>query len=244
MKVVILAAGCGTRLKPLTDEVPKCMVKYNDKPIIDWVLDALPNELKNDIIVVGGYKFDVLKNHLAKRRDISFVFNPDFDSTNMVYSLFCALNEIDDDVIISYSDIIYTPSLFNKILDSKNEFCTVIDKDWFNYWSLRMSNPLEDAESLKTNSEGNISEIGKKSNSISEIQGQYIGLTKIPKKALRSSLKRYRKKLDKQNFNNMYMTDYLQSLIYEGNKLAPVYVKGDWMEFDCVSDLSLSSRLV
>ena len=88
----------------------------------------------------------------------------------MLYSLFCAENFLDDDVIISYSDIIYNYEILNKLIDSKSGIGVVIDKNWKELWSLRMDNPLEDAESLKV-ADNKITEIGFKSNDIREIQG-------------------------------------------------------------------------
>ena len=64
MKAIILAAGLGTRLRPLTDEVPKCMISVNGIRIIDKQINNLHKHGITDIIIVGGYKADVLKKHL------------------------------------------------------------------------------------------------------------------------------------------------------------------------------------
>ena len=61
MQAIILAAGLGTRLRPITDEVPKCMVSVNGIRIIDKQIDNLHKAGVKDIVVVGGYKADVLK---------------------------------------------------------------------------------------------------------------------------------------------------------------------------------------
>jgi len=62
MKMIILAAGQGTRLRPITNNIPKCMVEYNSKPIIDYILDVSKEcDIKN-IALVNGYKKKYLKN--------------------------------------------------------------------------------------------------------------------------------------------------------------------------------------
>ncbi|HOI83913.1 MAG TPA: NTP transferase domain-containing protein, partial [Campylobacterales bacterium] len=89
MKAIILAAGQGKRLRPLTDDRPKCMVEYRGKPIVDYILSAMKDVGIDDIAVVGGYKIDVLKEYL-KDKNIVFFENKDYERTNMVSTLFCA----------------------------------------------------------------------------------------------------------------------------------------------------------
>ena len=107
MKAIILAAGQGTRLRPLTNDRPKCMVKFNDKPIINYIIETMHSVGISNIHIVTGYKSEILKAHLANEKGITFHLNKEYDTTNMLYSLWCAKDELNDDVIISYSDIIY-----------------------------------------------------------------------------------------------------------------------------------------
>ena len=105
-RAVVLCAGQGTRLRPLTDTVPKCMVKFQGHSIIDYILSSLRTCGVDDICLVKGYLADVLM-----RDGVRYAVNSDFKNTNMVATLFCAEHELehDGDVIISYSDIIYVP---------------------------------------------------------------------------------------------------------------------------------------
>lgn len=66
MNAIILAAGFGSRLMPLTKDQPKCMVEYKNKKIIDYEIEALKSAGINEIAVVGGYLNDILKNYLNK----------------------------------------------------------------------------------------------------------------------------------------------------------------------------------
>lgn len=246
MKAIILAAGRGTRLAPLTDTVPKCMVKYRDKTLIRYILDAYSNCNISNITIVGGYKMEVLKRHLADEQ-INFCFNKEFATTNMVYSLFCAASEFNDDLIISYSDIIYGKRTLETLMADNSPIAVVVDKKWKELWMIRMEYPLDDVESLKLGPGNNIIELGKKPRSEKEIQGQYIGLLKIKKEAL-NSVRDFYNLLDKKaiydgkDFNNMFMTTFVQSII---NKLMPVKavpIEGGWLEIDSLTDLERYNR--
>ena len=174
MKAIILAAGEGTRLRPLTKDVPKCLVKLFEKSLLEWQIDVFRQCKISDISVVVGYKKE--KMNLA---NLKFYFNDKFNSTNMVETLFCAKKEFDDTIIISYGDIIFEKSVLQKLISSNEAFSIIIDKEWEQYWKIRFEDPLEDAESLKIDSYGNISEIGQKTDNVKDIQGQFIGLIKI-----------------------------------------------------------------
>lgn len=238
--MIILAAGQGSRLRPLTNDKPKCMVSYQNTPLIDTILTTAKECNLDNIAIIGGYKKEVLTQYLGN--SYQFYFNKNYDSTNMVSTLFTAEEFMDDDIIISYSDIIYDPLILQKLINSKDDFSVVVDKKWKELWLQRMGNPLEDAETLKVNN-GKITELGKKPSSYDDIEGQYIGLIKISKKVLKKVINFYNQ-LDKtmlyegKDFNNMYMTTFIQLII--DNQLlnvSPLYINGGWVEIDTKDDL-------
>ena len=102
MKAIILAAGKGTRLTPFTDNFPKGMIKLFNKTLIEMQIENFQMCGITDITIVTGYKSE--KISFPK---IKIIKNEFFDSTNMNESLFCAKEELNDSVIISYSDIIF-----------------------------------------------------------------------------------------------------------------------------------------
>ena len=117
MKVIILAAGEGKRLKPLTNDKPKCMVNLFGKKIIDYQIEVFKKFGISRIIVVTGFK-----NESVDISEIKIYQNQDFDRTNMVATLFCAKDELNDDVIVSYGDIVFEESVLEKLLLSKQDF--------------------------------------------------------------------------------------------------------------------------
>lgn len=237
LKAVILAAGEGTRLRPYTLERPKCLVEVDGLSLLDRQLAVLATEVINPIILIGGYRVDMLK-----RPGIEIKVNPRYAETNMVWTLFCAEDELEGDVLISYGDIVYSREILATILKSKADIAVAIDLDWESYWQARNEEPLDDAETLKLTSDGRILEIGQKPKSLSEIEGQYMGLMKFSANGIQQLKKSFHDaqatgNLQGKSIENAYMTDLLQNVIDSGIPVTSVPIHGGWVEVDTVSDL-------
>ncbi len=237
MKAIILAAGEGTRLRPYTLDRPKCMVEVDGVSLLDRQLAVLGAEEVNPVILIGGYRIEMLK-----RPGIEIRENPRYAETNMVWTLFCAEDDLEGDVLLCYGDIVYSRDILQALLNSKAEISVAIDLDWESYWRARNENPLDDAETLKLSSDGRILEIGQRPTSMKEIEGQYMGLIKFSAKGikqLQSSFHAAKLKGDVRGkpLEKAYMTDLLQNMIDSGIRLDAVTVNGGWVEVDTVSDL-------
>ena len=243
MKVIILAAGKGTRMGSLTDKKPKCMITYKGKSLINYTIQTIRACGINEIIIIDGYNNNILKNHLLDDK-IKFITNKKYSTTNMVYTLFCAESEMNDDLIISYADIIYNKEVLKNLINNNNNFVVTVDKKWLDLWKIRMDNPLLDAETMKIDKDCNIVEIGNKPKSYLDIHGQYVGLIKISNSVLKM-IRRFYHKLDKtkkydgKNFNNMYMTSFIQLIVDSGCKVKADLINGGWLEFDNQNDLNV-----
>lgn len=236
-KVVLLVAGEGKRLRPYTQDRPKCMVEIEGISLIDRQLAVLKSEGLDNIVMIGGYKLDMLKRYNIKLKTNSRYFE-----TNMVWTLFCAEDELDGDIIVSYGDIVYSQEILKSLLKSKADIAVTIDKEWEGYWRERNENPLDDAETLKLRRDGTIKEIGKIPKSIDEIEGQYMGLMKFSAKGVAKIKNIFHKAaknrgLQGKNVEHSYMTDLLQSLIDSGFPIQAVPIFGGWIEVDTVDDL-------
>ncbi len=246
MKVIILAAGQGTRLRPLTDDRPKCMVEVNGKSMIERQLDVMRGcGIKDeDITIVAGYRSDVLINKFLNT-DIRVIKNEQFETTNMVCSLMCAGNQMkaEEDIIVSYGDIIYDETVFHSILSAQDTMSVIVDDGWYEYWSERCENPLDDAETLMYDDDHYLTEIGQKTTELDKVQSQYIGLMRFRgdgwKAVLQLSAEAERRSAQGEalwrtdrTYAKMYMTDLLQGLIDEGQKLRAVHIHRGWFEID------------
>lgn len=239
MRALILAAGMGTRLRPYTNDRPKCMVEYRGRPVLDWIFTALHANDITEVAAVTGYCGD----RIAKPKLRTYP-NPRYQDTNMVHSLFCAEAELVDDVLISYSDIAYSPSTLAALLNSAPEapIAILADKNWRKLWETRMEDPLADAETLKIDSRGDLVEIGKKPSSYDDIQGQYMGLIRISAAAW-PAIRQFYKNLDRsamydgKSFDGMFMTSFLQLIVENVMPIKVVLTEAKWIEIDSPEDL-------
>ncbi len=246
LKAIILAAGEGTRLRPFTLDRPKCLVEIDGQSLLDRQLAVLETRTIQPIVLIGGYRAEMLK-----RRSIDLRVNPRYGETNMVWTLFCAEDDLHGDVLICYGDIVYSQEILQALMQSKSDIAVAIDLDWETYWRARNEDPLDDAETLKLGPDGRILEIGQKPKSLSEIEGQYIGLMKFSAKGVQLLKKTFHDaksegSLSGKPIEKAYMTDLLQAMIDLNHRLDAVLVNGGWVEVDTVSDLKsdiTSSRL-
>lgn len=248
-RLIILAAGRGTRLGPITDALPKCMVPLAGKPLLEWQLDTAREAGAEAIIVVRGYRGDQLT-----LSGVTYVENPAFASTNMVYSLWCARQYFATEFVLSYGDILYNPDVLRALFRAPHAIAVAVDSRWLSYWRQRFANPLSDAESLQLDADGCIVDIGKKVRALSDIQGQYVGLVGFRDRGvdvLRTALAERAQTCEGQArpngsrpFAQQYVTDLLQGLIDQGHSIHSVPTEGGWLEIDTLGDLHLASRLV
>ena len=249
-KLIILAAGQGKRLRPLTNDRPKCLVHLGDRSLLNWQIEAAKKCGITDITVIGGYRAEQFKAY-----DVNLIVNPNYAHTNMVRSLFCGRDLFKNGFILSYGDIVYSSEVLSAIQNSSAEIGIAVDHQWKTYWSQRFEDPLSDAESLKLTSEGNIISIGQKVSTVDEIEGQYIGLTRFSKTgvdAIRTAYARAENDLRDgrpcfgriQDLDNMYMTDFLQGMIDMGTLIKEIPIHGGWLEIDNKKDLQLAELLV
>ena len=246
MNAIILAAGEGKRLHPLTLTKPKCMVELFGKPILERQLSIFKKCGIDDICIVTGFK-----SELINYPNVDYIKNTNFMKTNMLESLFCASKKFTESTIVSYGDILFEQQVLKKLIDSKSDFSIIIDKQWEKYWKIRSNNPLNDLESLKLDGEQNITSIGQKVSDLNEIQGQYIGLMKFQNNAIKIIKSFYAKSKEtfestnlnplnsSLSFENSYMTDFLQGLINYGQKLKAISIENSWLELDNIDDYKL-----
>ena len=132
MQAIILAAGMGSRLKELTKNNTKCMVKVNGVTLIDRMLHQIEKNKIDRIIIVVGYKGEILKeyiNSLDIKIPITFVENPIYNKTNNIYSLYLAREYLTkDDTLLFESDLIFEDNLITMLIDDPRPTLALVDK--------------------------------------------------------------------------------------------------------------------
>ena len=132
MQGMILAAGMGKRLKDLTKDNTKCMVKVNGVSLIERMLSQLDQLNLSRIVIVVGYKGDLLKSYiqgLSVKTPITYVENPIYDQTNNIYSLFLARDYLcQADTLLLESDLIFEDTVLNEIINDPRDSLALVDK--------------------------------------------------------------------------------------------------------------------
>jgi len=241
MKAIILAAGMGKRLGKYTKGLPKAMLEFNGKPLLQWQLETLRASGINDIVVVKGYRADKIYIEGVK-----YYENKDYENTNMVESLFAAEEEMDDDLLVCYADILYEMRVVKIILEAEVDIGITVDTEYWDYWKARLENPEEDMESLVIRN-GEILALGDPHSTEDRARVRYVGLIKLSERGVEALGKVYRDNKRKyyirdepwmrsKSFKQAYMTCLLQAMIYSGYTVKPIKIQRGWLEFDTTSD--------
>jgi histidinol-phosphate/aromatic aminotransferase/cobyric acid decarboxylase-like protein/choline kinase len=133
MKAIILAAGYGNRMRPLTDALHKTMLEVAGETIIGRIIEGLRENGIDDIIVVTGYRAEELSAYLTKtftKVKFTFVHNEKYRETNNIYSMALAFEAvaIDSDIILIESDLVYRPEIIKRLIDSSYGNVALVDK--------------------------------------------------------------------------------------------------------------------
>ncbi len=130
MKAVILAAGAATRLRPLTDHTPKCLLDIGGKPLLGRTLETLQSREINEVVCVTGYRGDQIVRFVGRefpRMKVEFVENERYAATNNIYSLWLARNLFRGySLLLLDSDILFDGRILDLLLDSPDEDCLAV----------------------------------------------------------------------------------------------------------------------
>lgn len=132
MKAIILAAGVGRRLKPLTDATPKSLIRIGTSTVLERMLDSLIAAGTKNICLVVGHLKDKIKLVIGQNYKgvaIRYIPNPDYERGSIL-SVWAARSCFDDDILLMDSDVLFENAILEKLVKSKNENCFLIDKNY------------------------------------------------------------------------------------------------------------------
>lgn len=256
-RAILIAAGRGKRLGPHTEEIPKCMVQVGAKPILGWVWSALSAVGVDELIVIRGYRGDVLETFVRSLvPKVTFVDNPEWQTNNVLLSMGCARKYFDQPTYVTYSDIIFTPAVARAAAASSSEIGLVIDREFRTIYDGRTEHPLEEGEVSDLMPDGSVARVGKKALPPPEAIGEYIGLARLGERGVATVAntldqltvqfagREHEPFMRAATYRNAYQTDLWQTLIDGGIRIDPVFIEGQWREIDTGQDLDRARELV
>jgi choline kinase len=236
MKTVILAAGAGSRLKPLTDHTPKCLLEVGGKCILEMTIENLLATNNSEIIIVTGYLENKIRDFLLERfpqLKITFIYNKFYTSTNNIYSLWLAKDAVlGDNMMMMDSDIVFDKGIITKLLNSGYKNCLALKR-----------HDLHDEEiKVIADIKGCVVEIGKEVN-LSEAAGESIGIEIFGREALKELYNILDRKVVTENKVNQFYEAAFQELS-DNNLFIVDTTEYFCMEIDTEEDLITAGELV
>ena len=246
MKIIIIAAGSSTRLGKEIIDVPKGLLKINDKSIIEIQLDLFQKNQLFDITIITGpdkQKFE-LKN-------VNYIYDDEFQNHDVLGSLMASKSIMNDDILTSYSDVVFDENILQSMLDYKGDIGIAVDLNWKKKYVARTQHPKSEADNVLMENnkilkiKKNITESNHKQN-----LGEIIGLMKLSKNGAKVFVERFNHLMkfhegkfhDAPSVKKAYLTDMLQELIDSGVVVKPIIINDEWYEIDTLQDLQIARK--
>lgn len=236
MKALILAAGIGSRLAPLTDDKPKSLVEVNGKSILFKQIDNLIENDIGDISIVTGYKSNVLKDAVQnKYPEVKYVESDDYLNTNNMYSAYLGIkalfphNDIEPFLMMN-ADVFYDSIIVKDLLNNPNENMIAVDKGVYNDESMKII--VED---------GKVRNISKKIFR-EDAYGCSIDVYKFGSIGGEAFFTECKKYIDGKKIMNMWSEVALDNIL-SNVTFVPSDIKGRWMEIDNHDDLAMAEKI-
>ena len=243
-----MAAGLGSRLGKLGKNIPKGMITIFGKTLIERQIEIFHNCGINDITIITGHNSEVIKYP-----NVDYIKNPNYATTNMNESLFCAREKFDDSILVSYADIIFEQQIIEQILKFRQDIGVAINLDWKKNYENRTMHTLSEAENVLIEN-SNVVQLRKNITECLSNQkiGEFLGIMKLSKKGAAYILEKYLKLKNNHNgvfhssssFQKSYLTDMLQEIVDSKAIVYPIVTKGLWMEIDTAEDLKRAENLL
>ena len=232
MKAVILAAGLGSRLSPITDNVPKCMVPVNGIRIIDKQIDNLLRNGISEIYVVDGYKAEMLTSHLStKYPSVHIVSNTRYAETNNMYSLYLTSQYVrGEEFLLMNADVYFDSNIINGLIQDAGLSKIACDRTCY----------ME--ESMKITLDGEkINHISKKISS-QEYYAVSIDVYRISNNDSEILFKEIEETIVERKDENSW-TEVALDNIFKSTRFIPYVIDGRWYEIDNHDDLRIAEEI-
>jgi L-glutamine-phosphate cytidylyltransferase len=246
MRIIVIGAGRGRRLMPTTADAPKCFADVAGRRLIDWAVDAFSQNGLSDICFIGGYQIDKVK---AAYPRFTFRENADWEQNNILASLMCAEDLMNEPFICCYSDILFTPDVIRRLAATKDDMALGVDTEWLHRYEDRTDHPPDDAEKVIVDGP-RVTRIHRNIPP-AEAYGEYIGVAKFSATGaarLREHYHRCRQEFSGRPwreaavFEKAYLILLFQEMIERGERFTHVDTPGGYIEVDTQQDFEYARQ--
>jgi choline kinase len=247
MRAIIIGAGRGSRLMPITESAPKCFAEIRGKRILDWTVEALKGGGCTEICFIGGYRIEAVRREYP---DFVFRENTDWANNNILVSLMCAEELMDRPFVTAYSDILFTADVVRGLVQSRDELALGVDTDWREHYRPRTQHPPHDAEKVITRA-GRVERIHR-TIPYDDATGEFIGVAKFGASGARQFREFYRRRKwqhwckpyrEAATFQKAYLIHMFQDMIEHDIVFGHVDTPGRYREIDTQEDMNLAQTL-
>lgn len=237
MIAVILAAGMASRLRPLTNDRPKCLLTVGTRCLLGRTVDSLKVAGITELVVVTGYRGEMIRSFLTdnyKDMQISFVDNVDYQTTNNIYSLWLAKDFVaGKDFILLDSDILFDGRIINRLLESE---CTCL--------AVNTHKLGEEEIKVITDDKGKVIEISKVC-SIEKAIGESVGIEKMQADYSDALFKELSVMIEQEKLVDIFYERAFERLIPQGHQFGVVNTTDIFsIELDTVEDFNQAKQLI
>ena len=246
MRAIIIGAGRGQRLAPLTDDSHKTFTEIRGKRILDWILEALSGAGIDDVCYIDGFNGHVIRDAYPH---FTFRKNAQWANNNILVSLMHAEDLMDEPIVTSYCDILYTAGLVKDLLACPDDIALGTDTDWVRHYSHRSEHPPADAEKM-TVKDGVVTKVSRTIDA-AHAYGEFTGVAKFSVEGVRLLREHYhrckasyggREYREGRVFENAMMIHLLDDMIEKGVRMTHVDTPGHYREIDTHQDCELAEK--
>ena len=245
MQVIIIGAGRGSRLMPTTADHPKCFAEVANRRLIDWSLQAFQeNPVQSigpdQVCFIGGYQIAKVRSAFPQ---LTFRHNEKWQENNILASLFCAEDLMQDGFLCAYSDILFTPAVIGSLIASQAEITLGVDTEWLERYVGRTEHPSDDAEKV-TASKGRVLRISRQLDE-QDAHGEFIGVARFSAAGAAQLIEHYHRCRREfaghpwgaaAVFEKAYLIQLLEEMLLRGVAMAHVDTPGGYIEIDTQQD--------
>jgi choline kinase len=245
MKIIFIAAGSSTRLGTKTLNFPKGLIKINNNSIIGTQLELFNKS--DDIVIITGPNADKFNF-----KNVTYINDANHKKHDVLGSLMVAKSHMNNEIVTTYSDIIFDEKILNSIMEFKGDIGIAVELNWEKRYINRDQHPKSEADNVIIHN-GEILKIKKNISESKDDQiiGEFIGLMKLSKEGAKIFKNKYSEleKTHEGKFHNApsleraYLTDMLQELINSGLKISPIIINGNWCEIDTPQDIEIAKKI-